>query len=117
MTPEEADLVAEKLHILSVNRLADVLRIPRETLVRLSLQPESNYAPFETVGRSRPFQKELPSKLRPIDNPLQELSEAQKRIYRRLLKPICFPDHILGAVPKRSVRDNAERHLNSSLLV
>lgn len=117
MKPEEVTPGIEKLHILSVNRLADMLKIPRETLAKLSLQPESNYAPFETLGRSRPFQKEPPTKLRPIDNPRERLSWAQKRIYRRLLKPICFPEHILGAVPKRSVHDNARRHLNSTVLV
>lgn len=113
MIPEEVAPGIEKLQILSVNRLADILKIPRETLVRLSIQPESSYAPFETLGRSRPFQKEPPTKLRSIDNPQEELSWVQKRIYRRLLKPICFPEHILGAVPKRSVSDNALRHLNS----
>jgi RNA-directed DNA polymerase len=117
MEPEEAPPAIEKLQILSVNRLADILKIPRETLVKLSIQPESNYAPFETLGRSRPFQKEPSTKLRPIDNPREQLSFAQKRIYRRLLKPICFPEHILGAVPKRSVRDNAERHLNSQTVL
>jgi RNA-directed DNA polymerase len=117
MRPEEVALGIEKLHILSVNRLADMLKIPRETLVKLSVQPESNYAPFETLGRSRPFQKEPPTKLRPIDNPREQLSLAQKRIYRRLLKPICFPEHILGAVPKRSVRDNALRHLDSATVL
>jgi hypothetical protein len=69
------------------------------------------------VKAARPFQKAALSLPRPIDNPLRELSFVQKRIYRRLLKPICFPEHILGAVPKRSVRDNAERHLASTLLV
>ena len=108
---------SEKLHILSVNRLADLLKIPRETLGRLAEQPELNYAPFETVGRSRPFQKQPPTKLRPIDNPRELLSFTQKRIYRRLLKPICFPEHILGAIPKRSVRDNAQRHLNSQTVL
>jgi RNA-directed DNA polymerase len=117
MRPPEIVPEVERLRILSVNRLADILQIPRETLVRLSVEPELNYDPFETVGRSRPFQKQHPSKLRPIDNPLKELSWVQKRIYRRLLKPICFPEHIFGAVPKRSVRDNAERHLDATLLV
>jgi RNA-directed DNA polymerase len=69
------------------------------------------------VKAPRPFQKATPSLPRPIDNPRRELSFVQKRIYRRLLKSICFPEHILGAVPKRSVRDNAERHLASTLLV
>ncbi len=114
MGPEELAPVVGKLHILSVNLLADRLRIPKETLVRLSLEPRLNYDPFEAPGKSRPFQKRPPSKLRPIDNPLKELSWVQKRIYRRLLKPICFPEHVLGSVPKRSVRDNAERHLNSN---
>jgi RNA-directed DNA polymerase len=117
MRPEEVTPGIEKLHILSVNRLADILKIPKETLVKLSVQPESNYSPFETIGRSRPFQKEPPTKLRPIDNPREQLSWVQKRIYRRLLKPICFPEHILGAVPKRSVRDNAQRHLNSTTVL
>ena len=65
----------------------------------------------------RPFQTASPSKPRPIDNPKQGLSFVQKRIYRSLLRPVCFPEHVLGAVPKRSVRDNAERHLRSNLLV
>ncbi len=117
MGPEEVAPVVGKLHILSVKLLADMLQIPSGTLVRLSLEPRLNYDPFETTGKSRPFQKRLPSKLRPIDNPLSELSWVQKRIYRRLLKPICFPEHVLGAVPKRSVRKNAERHLKSGALL
>jgi hypothetical protein len=117
MEPPGIAPVVEKLRVLSVNRLADILKVPRETLVRLSVEPELNYDPFETVARSRPFQRQPPSKLRPIDNPMKELSWVQKRIYRRLLKPICFPEHIFGAIPKRSVRDNAGRHLNAALLV
>jgi len=117
MEPPGIAPVVEKLRVLSINRLADMLKVPRETLVRLSVEPELNYDPFETVARSRPFQRQPPSKLRPIDNPTKELSWVQKRIYRRLLKPVCFPEHIFGAVPKRSVRDNAEVHLNATVLV
>jgi RNA-directed DNA polymerase len=65
----------------------------------------------------RPFQRFYAPKLRPIDNPLRELKWVQKRIYRRLLRPICFPSHIVGAIRKRSVTDNAERHLHVALLV
>ncbi len=76
----------EKLQILSVNLLADILKIPKETLVKtFDSRRSPSYAPFETLGRSRPFQKEPPTKLRPIDNPREELSWVQKRIYRRLL--------------------------------
>jgi RNA-directed DNA polymerase len=116
MTHEEVALV-EKLQILSENRLADILKIPRDGLANLSNKPGLNYGPFLSVKPPRPFQKLPPSKPRPIDNPLRELKFVQKRIYRRLLKPICFPGHILGAVPKRSVWDNADRHLKSTLLV
>jgi RNA-directed DNA polymerase len=107
----------EKLQILSVNRLADILKIPKEKLVSLSATPELNYSPFLATKPPRPFQKAPIGKPRPIDNPLKELRFVQQRIYRRLLKPICLPPHVLGAVPKRSVRDNADRHLHSSLLV
>jgi RNA-directed DNA polymerase len=117
MGSEEVAHAVGKLHILSVNLLADILQIPKETLFRLSLEPRLNYDPFETTGKPRPFQKHLPSKRRPIDNPLNELSWVQKRIYCRLLRPICFPEHVLGAVPKRSVRNNAERHLKSGALL
>lgn len=117
MKREEAVPVIEKLRILSVRRLADLIQVPREELARLSLTPEQNYAPFGLIPHPRPFQWEAPTKPRPIDNPLQSLRRIQKRIYKKLLKPICFPDHILGAVPKRNVRGNAERHLGSDLLV
>jgi len=117
MRLEPAGPFVEKLHILSVGRLADILQVPKETLVSLSTAPGRNYAPFVHVRPLRPFQKKAPAKPRPIDNPGRELSWVQKRIYRRLLKPICFPGHVMGAVRKRSVRDNAERHLSSNLLV
>jgi hypothetical protein len=117
MKPSIAQSVVEKVNILSVNKLADVLKVPRETLCRLSDTPHENYDPFMAVRPLRPFQKKPPSEPRPIDNPLQELRWVQKRIYRRLLRPICFPDHIMGAVRKRSVSDNAGLHLGADLLV
>jgi RNA-directed DNA polymerase len=116
MMREEVAVVA-KLQILSPNRLADILQIPKGKLVSLSAAPELKYDPFDSIREPRPFQRLPPSKPRPIDNPLRELRFVQKRIYRRLLRPICFPEHILGAVPTRSVRHNAERHLKSGLLV
>jgi hypothetical protein len=117
MPPEKIELVVEKLQILSPNRLADTLKIRPARLGRLAAAPERNYCPFMAVKPPRPFQRQVLSKPRPIDNPLQDLKLVQKRIYRRLLKPICFPPHILGAVPKRSVFDNGSRHLASELLV
>jgi RNA-directed DNA polymerase len=117
MRPEEGALAVKGLRILSINRLADILKIPREKLVSLSVTPELNYDSFMSVKAPRPYQKLPLSNPRPIDNPRRELRWVQKRIHRRLLKPICFPPHILGAVPKRSVLHNAEFHLVANLLV
>jgi RNA-directed DNA polymerase len=102
--------------VRSINRLADILKTPRRKLDELAV-PERSYDPFNAVKQLRPFQKVPPSSPRPIDNPRADLKWAQTRIYRRLLKPICMPKHILGAVPKRSVLLNGARHLNSDVLV
>lgn len=115
--PEAVAISVEKLGILSVNRLADILQIPREKLDSLAFSPRTGYRPFLMAKQPRPFQKLPLSNPRPIDNPVGDLSWIQKRIHRKLLKPICFPEHICGAVPKRSVLHNADRHLASTLLV
>jgi Reverse transcriptase (RNA-dependent DNA polymerase) len=105
-----------KPNILSVNRLASMLKTDVEKLVELAAKAESHYLPFESPGRERYFQRRQP-KSRLIDNPSQQLKKIQDRIHRQLLRPICFPPHIFGAVPKRSVLDNAEHHMGASLLV
>lgn len=106
----------EKLNLLSPNRLAHVLGINIEKLVEVSKYAATYYDPFETLGRARPFQK-ASSKPRMIDNPRADLKKIQRRIYRKLLRPICFPPHILGGVKKRGVLDNAGFHSGTKLLV
>src|SRR5580698_487932 len=113
MGQDDAALEVEKLNIRSINRLADLLKISAERL--LSLVPL--YNPFEHVKPPYPFQTKARSQPRPIDNPCEDLRWIQKRINRRLLAPICFPAHIMGAVRKRGVLNNAERHHGASLLV
>jgi len=113
MDQGDAPLQVEKLNIRSVNRLADLLKIPAEKLLRIA----PVYSPFEHVRRPRPFQRKPLSQARRIDNPTEDLRWIQKRINRRLLAPICFPEHIMGAVRNRGVFDNAERHHGASLLV
>jgi hypothetical protein len=90
----------EKLNILSEKSLADRLRVPRERLVEISLSSASHYDPFPTRKAPRPFQKKTLGSPRNIDNPQDDTRWVQKRIYQRLLKPICFPPHIMGAVRK-----------------
>ena len=117
MHPEDVQLKeVEKLNILSLNRLALLLGIDRERLADTARYADSYYGPFDTYGRERPFQKK-PNKVRTIDNPRGDLKKIQRRIYRKLLRPICFPTHIVGGIRKRSVSDNADHHLGTDLLV
>ncbi len=117
MNLAEGALSAQKLDIRSPRRLADILKIPPGKLEEVAESPGANYSPFMLAKPPRPFERFYVPRSRPIDNPLQNLKWIQQRIYRRLIKPICFPTHILGAVSGRSVMDNAERHLASALLV
>src|SRR5438552_10983082 len=103
-------LQVEKLNIRCVNRLADILKILPEKLLELSARPNLGYKPYNYVKALRPFQTRPPSPPRQIDNPREDLSWAQKRINKRLLSPICFPEHILGGIRRRCVLHNAKRH-------
>ena len=94
-----------------------MLRTSRRELVELARFAPNYHKPFDLSKPLRPFQREISPKLRPIDNPRGELKKIQRRINRTLLRPICFPANVLGAVPKRSVIDNAELHLKARLLV
>jgi RNA-directed DNA polymerase len=117
MAQEKAGFQVAKLNIQSVNRLGDMLKIPPEKLLSLSASPNASYRPFDHVRAKRPFQTRPPSRPRQIDNPIKDLSWAQKRLNRRLLAPTCFPGHVFGGIRKRSVLDNAEYHHGAALLV
>ncbi len=119
MAQEEAAFQVAKLNIQSVNRLGNLLKIPPERLLSLSASPNASYRPFDHVRPKRPFQTKPPSQPRQIDNPLKDLSWAQKAgtLNRRLLAPTCFPEHVFGGIRKRSVLDNAEYHHGAALLV
>jgi len=114
---QESMLPVRKLNIQSVNHLADILKIPPEKLRELSADPNLGYRPYHHHKPLRPFQKKARSAPRQIDHPIEDLSWAQKRINKRLLSLICFPDHIFGGIRHRSVLDNAEHHHNAALLV
>jgi RNA-directed DNA polymerase len=117
MDHEKKECLVEKLNILSVNRLGDILKIPPERLLSLSASPNASYCPFGHVKAQRPFQKKPPSKPRQIDNPIVDLRWVQKRLNRCLLAPICFPKNVFGGIRKRSVFDNAQHHHGAFLLV
>src|SRR5271157_3378206 len=101
MTPLSTTRPVEKLNIMSVNRLAELLKTPREKLVELAGLSRGYFSPFEMQRRPRPFQKVSSKKTRQIDNPQGDLKRVQRRINSLLLQPICFPENVLGGVPKR----------------
>jgi RNA-directed DNA polymerase len=106
----------QKLDILSPKRLGHILGFAPARLAEIARYADTYYQPFETFGKIRWFPKE-PSKSRTIDNPRGALKKIQRRIYRKLLRPICFPEHVLGGVCKRGVWDNAGLHLGTTTLV
>jgi hypothetical protein len=72
------------------------------------------------AGRNyRPFDLRKPGskKWRHIDNPTEPLKGLQHRILRRVLSRHALPGTILGAVPGRSIRDNALAHVGQPVLV
>ena len=79
MPQEEAEFQVEKLNVQSVNHLGNLLRIPPEKLLSLSASPNAGYRPFDHVRAKRPFQRRPPAQPRHIDNPLEDLSWAQKQ--------------------------------------
>jgi RNA-directed DNA polymerase len=101
---------------VSVNRLAFILGVDLKKLVDIAQEAKIFYRPFDSQGRKRPFQRKA-TKTRRIDNPVQELKRIQDIIQRQLLRPICFPNHIIGGVSKRSVEHNAGRHLRGATLL
>jgi hypothetical protein len=115
-TEAVADSIA-KLNILSPNALAHKLGISVERLHDIAARADAFYRPFDATPRPRPFQKNPPRKPRHIDRPEGELKDVQRTINRVLLQPIVFPAHVCGAVPSRSILDNASRHLGASTLV
>jgi len=115
-TEAVADCIT-KLRILSPNALAHRLGLSVEKLRDIAARADAFYRPFDTTSRQRPFQKKPPRKARHIDCPEGELKAVQRIINRLLLQPILFPPHVCGAVPSRSILDNASRHLGASTLV
>jgi RNA-directed DNA polymerase len=109
----------QQLGIKSLNRLSFALGERREKLDDLANHAASFYRPYDLVPRPRPFpnRRKKGKKPRRIDQPYGDLKFVQQKIHRLLLRPLCFPPHICGAVQSRSIIDNASLHLGTPLLV
>lgn len=96
--------------LVSLNDLAVRLGIERRRMEEISDQAGRHYRPFD-------LQKPGSRKWRHIDNPIEPLKWLQRRVLARVLAKHELPGSVLGAVPGRSIRDNASAHVGQSVLV
>jgi hypothetical protein len=88
-----------------------------DDLNNLAANVDRFYKPFPLPGVAKPFSRRPAKEARPIDRPTGELLRLQSKIHAELLSPILFPEHINGAVKRRTIYMNAECHRGATLLV
>lgn len=102
------------LDLYSLHHLEALLGHSRVELEDLAKHATRFYKPFPLKRKEHPFsRKTRPARKRSIDNPINPLKAIQTRIEDRLLKRIILPEHLLGGVKGRSIKDNAIRHLDA----
>ncbi len=97
----------------AANSFADLCELLDEsarTLRYLSRDISACYLPFDL----RPVHK---ARWRHIDNPKGQLRQVQRKIHRRCLRELEFPDGVVGGVKGRSLIDNARPHLRQPVVV
>lgn len=67
--------------------------------------------------KRKPFTNKPLKAARPIDRPFGDLLRIQSLINGSFLSPILLPEHINGAVKRRTIYKNAECHRGAPLLV
>lgn len=107
-----------RLDLYSMKRLEVVLGRPRAELRDLGKHAVRYYDPFPLPQKKRPFARRTePAKKRWIDHPIDPLKAIQSRIQERLLARLTLPEHLLGGVSGRCIRDNARLHMGARHLV
>ena len=95
-----------------------LLGAPRAEIRDVASHAGRYYRPFNKEKKPRPFQKvPVPPKQRQIDNPVGRLKTMQRRINRRILGRVVFPEHICAGVKGRNLLNNARIHLGNHDLV
>jgi RNA-directed DNA polymerase len=97
--------------------LAQRLGVSLDRLRSVAANSETLYKPFLLGDAGKPFSRGPSKEPRPIDRPTGELLQIQSKINSEFLSPILFPEHINGAVKKRTIYKNAECHRGATLLV
>lgn len=107
-----------RLNLYPLRHLEVLLGHPRSELQDLAKHGVRYYAPFHYRKKERPFARSGKSiKPRLIDNPVGPLKAVQSRIEDRILNRVILPEHLLGGVRGKTIKDNVERHLNAKCLV
>ena len=117
--PQEVPKPIQALNIHSLNDLAFRLGERRTKLNDLAARAATFYRPYDLVLTPRPYShaENVKQKPRHIDHPIDDLKLVQQKIHWHLLRPLCFPEHICGAIRCRSILDNASLHLGVLLVV
>lgn len=97
----------------SKERLAQVLRIDVQTLLRLEASSD-NYIIFELEKETNPFSLKT-RKQRTVQQPKHLLRQVHERILA-LLQFVQIPDYVHACVKGRSYRSNASAHVDSSVV-
>ena len=118
MSQNENQKLGLRVNIKTLSALAYRLGLKEEILVSESRKAGAYYNPFKSTAKPPPFAKQMPKlKERVIDNPVDPLRFIQNRIYKRLLQPLIWPDHIHGGIKGRSLVMNVTHHLRSNVIV
>ncbi len=99
------------LGLVSMRHLEALLGRDRADIRRIANSAGRFYRPFDLrriAGQG---------KWRHIDNPVGELKRYQSRIHERMFHDFAFPETMIGAVPGRSIKDNAALHLRQPMVV
>lgn len=104
----------EALDLYSLRHLIVILGVSKEEVFDLTLRAGGFYQPFPKRTKPKPFpRKPKPQKNRLIDNPTGFLKQMQSRIEERLLKRLLLPEHLLGGIPGKTIRQNAALHFGA----
>lgn len=98
--------------LLSTNKLARIIGIPKKDLLLLAANVGKYYNPFDK------YQKEG-NKWRHIDNPVSTLHYVQRKINKLLLRPVTLtlPDGMVGGIVGKSSTTNALAHIRKEVVV
>jgi RNA-directed DNA polymerase len=107
----------------TVGALSDLehrLGVKRHDLAELLQSRPDLYSPFNLPKKQHPYPGKLrrlkalePVKYRPIDNPVKQLKDIQKRILATILKRVELPAYLFGAVAGKTLLGHAEQHIQN----